>query len=127
MIAMHHILEYLDISSNPIGDKGIAAIAENLNNSKICVLIVYNCNITVIGANKIAESLKYNQTIKILKLQDNDITVNGAIVTLEAAVANKICQKVDIKDEYESDGQVKEMMSILEKRNKERGNVIYIS
>ena len=127
MIKMHHILEYLDISSNPIGDKGIAAIAENLNNSKICVLIVYNCNITVVGANKLAESLKYNQTIKILKLQDNDITVNGAIATLEAAVTHGVCQKVDIKDEYKSDDKVKEMMSILEKRNEERGNVIYIS
>ena len=119
MIKMHNILEYLNISSNPIGDKGITAIAKTLNNSSISELIVYNCNITVVGANKLAESLKYNHTIKILKLEDNDITVNGAIVTLEAAVANKICQKVDIKDEYKSDDKVKEMMSILEERKRQ--------
>ena len=116
MIKMHHILEYLDISSNPIGDKGITAIAEALNNPSISELIVYNCNITVVGANKLAERLKYNHTIKILKLEDNDITVNGAIATLEAAVANGVCQKVDIKDEYKSDDKVKEMMSILKER-----------
>ena len=120
MIKMHNILEYLDISSNTIGDKGIAAIAENLNDSSISDLIVYNCNITVVGANKLAAGLKYNHTIKILKLEDNDITVNGAIVTLEAAVTNGVCQKVDIKDEYKSDDNVKEMLSILEERKRQK-------
>ena len=120
MIKMHNILEYLDISSNTIGDKGIAAIAENLNDSSISELIVYNCNITVVGANKLAESLMYNHTIKTLKLEDNDIAVNGAIVTLEAAVTNGVCQKVDIKDEYKSDDKVKEMMSILEERKRQK-------
>ena len=96
MIKMHHILEYLDISSNPIGDNGIAAIAENCNNSGIRELIVYNCNITVIGAKKLAESLMNNHTIKILKLEDNDITVDGAIATLQAAIARGVCQKLYI-------------------------------
>ena len=116
---MHHILEYLDISSNPIGDNGIVAIAENLNNSSISELIVYNCNITVIGAKKLAESLTYNHTIKILKLEDNDITVDGAIATLQAAVTNGICQKVCIKDQYKSDDKVIEMIRILEKRKRQ--------
>ena len=127
MIKMHHVLEYLDINSNPIGDRGIAAIAENLNESKICELVMYNCNITVVGANKLAESLTKNQTIKNLKFEDNDITVNGAIATLEAAVANGVCQKVNIKNEYKSDDKVKEMMSILEKRKEQAGAVFYDS
>ena len=113
---MHHILEYLDISSNPIGDNGIAAIAENLNNSSISELIVYNCNITVIGAKKLANSLMNNHTIKILKLEDNDITVDGATTTLQAAIANGVCQKLHIKNEYKNDDKVKEMMRILEKK-----------
>ena len=116
---MHHILEYLDISSNPIGDNGISAIAENLNNSSISELIVYNCNITVIGANEVADSLTYNHTMKILKLEDNDITVDGAIATLQAAVTNGVCQKVCIKDQYKSDDKVIEMIRILEKRKRQ--------
>ena len=116
---MHHILEYLDISSNPIGDNGISAIAENLNNSSISELIVYNCNITVIGANEVADSLTNNHTMKILKLEDNDITVDGAIATLQAAVTNGVCQKVCIKDQYKSDDKIIEMIRILEKRRRQ--------
>ena len=126
MIKTHDKLEYLDISNNPIGDKGIAAIAENLNNSSISELIVYNCNITVTGAKKLADSLTYSQTIKVLKLEDNDITINGAIVVLEAAVTNDICQKVDIKDEYKSDDKVKQMMSILEERKRSTSGMEYM-
>ena len=126
MIKTHDKLEYLDISNNPIGDNGIAAIAKILNNSSISELIVYNCNITVIGAKKLAVSLTCSQTIKVLKLEDNDITINGAIVILEAAVTNNMCQKVDIKDEYKSDDKVKEMMSILEERKRSTSGRKYI-
>ena len=118
MIKTHDKLEYLDISSNPIGDNGIAAIAKTLNNSSISELIVYNCNITVIGAKKLADSLTCSQTIKVLKLEDNDIAINGAIVILEAAVTNDVCQNVDIKDEYKCDDNVKQMLSILEERKR---------
>ena len=48
--------------------------------------------------------------MKILKLEDNDITVDGAIVTLQAAVTNGVCQKVCIKDQYKSDDKVIEMI-----------------
>ena len=126
MIKTHDKLEYLDISNNPIGDNGIAAIAKTLNNSSISELIVYNCNITVIGAKKLADSLTYSQTIKVLKLEDNDITINGAIVILEAAVTNDMCQKVDIKDEYKSDDKVKAMISILEERKTSTSGSKYI-
>ena len=126
MIKIHDKLEYLDISSNPIGDKGIAAIAKTLNNSSVSELIVYNCNISVIGAKKLADSLIDSQTIKVLKLEDNDITINGAIVILEAAVTNDMCHKVDIKDEYKSDDKVKEMMSTLEERKRSTSGRKYI-
>ena len=125
MIKKHHTLQVLHINSNPISDKGIAAIAENLNNSSISELIVYNCHITVVGAKKLAESLKCNRIIKILKLEDNEITVNGAIVTLEAAIANGVCRVVDIKNVYKSDDKVKEMMSILEERKRQEVGITY--
>ena len=57
--------------------------------------------------------------MKILKLEDNDITVDGAIATLQAAVTNGVCQKVCIKDQYKSDDKVMEMIRILEKRKRQ--------
>lgn len=129
MINLNQVLQYLDINSNPINDEGIAAIAKNLNNSRICELIVYNCGITVVGTKELAESLTNNYTIKSLQLEDNDITLNGAIVTLEAAITNGVCQKVEIKDRYKSDDKVKGMMTILQRRKRQavRSNVACIT
>lgn len=125
MINANHTLKYLDISSNPIRDEGIAAIAENLNNSRIDELIAYNCRITVIGAEKLAESLTNNHTIKSLQLEDNDITLKGAMVTFGAAITNGVCQKVDVNNEYKSDDKVRGMMTILQNRKKQEvGSIV---
>ena len=126
MIKTNHILQVLDIHYNPIGDEGIAAIARTLDNASISELDVYDCNITVTGAKSLAAALKINQTLKSLivesslfSLISNNITVDGAIAILEAAVANGVCQEVKIDHEYKSNDQVKELMSILEKRRKQ--------
>ena len=116
MIKINHTLQLLNISENPIGDEGIAAIATNLNYSMISKLYVWECNITVTGAKALAECLVNNHNIKLLAVFGNPITMNGTIVVLEAAVDNKVCEEVVIDGEYESDDKVKEMMSILEKR-----------
>ena len=125
MIKINHTIQVLDISYNPIGDEGIAAIARTLDNASISKLYVYKCNITVTGAKSLAGALKTNHTLKLLKclisclLYTNNITVDGAIAILEAAVANRVCQEVMIDDEYCSNDKVKELMSILEKRRKQ--------
>ena len=126
MIKINHTLQVLNISHNPIGDEGIAAIARTLDNASISELSVRNCNITVTGAKSLAVDLKINHTIKFLTvlsfyglLYTNNITVDGAIAILEAAVANGVCQKVIIDAEYWSNDKVKELMSILEKRRKQ--------
>ena len=125
MIKINHTLQLLDIDNNPIGDEGIAAIATNLNYSMISKLYVWKCNITVTGAKALAECLVNNHNIKLLNVRSNAITVNGAIVILEAAVANKVCERVVINDEYKSDDKVKEMMSILEERKRQEvGSII---
>ena len=128
MIKINHTLQVLDISNNPIGDEGIAAIARTLDNARISELNVSDCNITVTGGKSLAAVLKNNHTIKSLCLTDelswrntkkNKITVDGAIAILEAAVANGVCQEVTINDdEYKSDDKVKELMSILEERKR---------
>ena len=49
----------------------------------------------------------------------------GTMAILEAAVVNGVCQEVIINNEYESDDNVKEMMSILKERKSENvGNII---
>ena len=123
-IKNNHTLQFLNISDNPIGNEGIAAIGRTLNDASISELYVSWCGITVTGAMLLAEGLINNHTIKLLHVHFNDITVNGAIAILEAAVANGICQEVEI-DEYKSDDKVKEMMSILEERKRQEvGSII---
>ena len=125
MIETNHTLQLLSISWNLIGDEGIAVIARTLNNTRISKLHVSNCNITVTGAKLLAENLKNNHTIKLLQMLSNDITVDGAIAILDAAVANGVCQEVIIDNEYESDDKVKELMSILEERKRQEvGSII---
>ena len=125
MIKINHTLQLLNISENPIGDEGIAAIATNLNYSMISKLYVCECNITVTGAKALAECLVNNHNIKLLDVWSNPITENGAIVILEAAVANKVCEEVIINHEYKSDDKVKEMMSIMEERKRQEvGSII---
>ena len=94
MIKINHTLQVLNISRNPIGDKGISAIAKNLDNAMISKLNLYKCNITVNGAKSLAEGLMNNQTIKPLDVMSNDITVKGTILILKRAVANRVCEEV---------------------------------
>ena len=128
MIKINHSLQVLDIGLNSIGDEGIAAIARTLDNASISKLFVDNCNITVTGAKSLAAGLKLTiATLKVLvvdvsppfHLRANNITVDGAIALLEAAVANGVCQEVKIHDKYKSNDKVKELMSILEKQRKQ--------
>ena len=119
MIKINHTLQLLQIGDNPIGDEGMATIATNLNYSMISKLYVHKCNITVTGTKALAECLKNNHNIKLLFMWDNDITVNGAIVILEAAVDNNVCEEVVIDNKYKSNGKVKEKMSILEERKRQ--------
>ena len=127
MIKINHTLQFLYIGGNPIGDEGIAAIAQTLDNAMISELYVWMCKITVTGAKARAASLINNHiaTIKSLDMEYNNITVDGAIAILEAAVANRVCQEVRIDDEYKSNDKVKEMMSILEERKRQEvGSII---
>ena len=116
LLMIHHKIEILDISFNDIGDDGIATITEVLHNSKVEVLNVYKCGITFTGARLLADSLSMNQTIKVLWLWSNPITLVGAHQILQSAVDNKVCYDVEIDEEYEEDEKTKKMMAILKER-----------
>ena len=119
MIKMNHSLQVLNISRNPIGDEGIAAMARTLDNARISELHVQWCKITITGAISLAEGLINNHSIKSLDMLSNNITVDGAIAILEAAVANGVCQEMIIDSKHKSDDKVKELMSILKGRKRQ--------
>jgi len=103
MIKINHTLQILNISKNPIGDEGVAAIARTLDNARISELNMYNCSITVTGAKSLAAGLAKKQTMKFLNVMGNNITVDGAI-----AITNGVCQQVYIDNIYEKDDKVGE-------------------
>ena len=126
MMMVNHSLQGLYMSSNNIGDDGISAIAEALSNCKINMLNVNECGVTLTGARSLAAALSSNHTIRELRLMDNPITVEGALLILKSAVDNTVCQLVWIDYEYEND-EIKKMMNILEDRRsqKVRGYVVW--
>ena len=99
------------------GDDGITAIAAALGKSKIWDLSVEMCSISVTGAKNLASALSTNQTIKVLYLHANPITVEGARLVLQSAMNNKVCEYVSINDHYESDSEVMKMMATLKTRS----------
>ena len=109
----------LNMEGNQIGDDGIIAIASSLSNSSITVLDVSNCGISVVGVRSLAEAISSNQNIRILWLEYNPITVDGAHLIMKAAVDNAVCKQVLIGSEYDDDDEVKRMRNILDDRRKQ--------
>ena len=115
MMMVNHSLQRLYISKNNIGNDGISAITGALGNCKISKLDVSECSITFTGATSLAVAISSQCTIRELVLEDNPITVEGALLIVNSAVHNVACQVVEIDDEYKN-GEIKEMMNILEDR-----------
>ena len=120
MMMVNHSLQRFHMDGNDIGDSGISAIAEALNDSKINELGVRRCNITLYGATMLAAALSSNHTIRILLLNDNPITVEGALLIVKSAVDNTVCQYVEIDREYYKNDEVRKMMNILLDRRRKR-------
>ena len=118
MMMGNHSLEELNIGGNNIGGDGISAIAGALGNCKISELLVSKCGITLTGARSLATALYSSNTIRVLWLNRNPITVEGALLIVNSAVHNTVCQLVVIDDEYEND-EIQKMMNILEYRRRQ--------
>ena len=118
MMMGNHSLQELEISRNNIGDDGISAIAGVLGNCKISELYVGKCGIILTGARSLATALYSSNTVRILWLRDNPITVEGALLIVNSAVHNTVCHWVLIDDEYKND-EIQKMMNILEERRRQ--------
>ena len=115
MMMVNHLLQWLYMGHNNIGDDGITAIAGALGNCRLKILGVQHCGITLTGARSFADTLPSNHTIRVLWLQGNPITVEGALLIVKSAVHNTVCEYVAIDDKYKND-DVEKMMNILEDR-----------
>ena len=115
MLTVNHLLQRLYINNNIIGDDGISAIAGALGNCKISKLDVIKCGITLTGARSLATALYSSNTVRELWLEDNPITVEGALLIVNSAVHNTVCQWVGIDNEYEND-EIQKMMNIMKDR-----------
>ncbi|XP_065884103.1 ribonuclease inhibitor-like isoform X2 [Dysidea avara] len=119
-------LQVLEMKANNIGDDGITAIAGALSNSQISKLYISVCDITLAGAQSLAAGLLVNNSVKILDVSGNPVTVKGACVILQSTVDKGVCQEVVIYDkvfsklrgdeDYRNDDEVNWMMITLEKR-----------
>ena len=110
MMMVNHSLQVLDIDENTFSDDGISAIAAALGNCKIRSLNVKGCGITLTGARSLATALYSSNTIRVLRLEDNPITVEGALLIVNSAVHNT--NNVGIDDIYKND----EIQKILQDR-----------
>ena len=121
MIKDNYTLQCLDIRDNPIGDRGVEAIAQKLSHTRIMELDVLGCGFTDTGAKSLADGIKNNQTIGILNVLYNYITLDGARLILEAAIANNHCWWVGINREFiDADIKLKRMMNTIEMRRGKR-------
>ena len=113
MMMGNYSLEGLSIRDNNIGDDGISAIAGALGNCKISRLNVWGCGITLTGARSLATALYSSNTVRALDLWGNPITVEGALLIVNSAVHNTVCEWVRIDDE------IQKMMKILGQRRRQ--------
>ena len=119
MMMVNHSLQELDITENNIGDDGISAIAGALGNCKISKLDVGWCGITLTGAISLATALYSSNTIRELRLMDNPITVDGALLILNSAVQNTMCELVWVDSEYKND-EIRKMKKIVKGRRRQK-------
>ena len=118
LLQVNTVLHSLWMGFNKINDYGTSLIAGTLCKSRISVLSLWNCGITVTGAKELATGLSVNQSIKILYIGGNPITVEGARLVLQSAVNNGVCEVVYVSNDHKTDSEVQKMSDILETRQK---------
>ena len=128
MLHSNNTLQYLDISENPLGCKGVTYIAKALESNRtlnyLCIAetdcsdnktsrVLEVCNLRLPflprinkvgkdGAVALAGALRVNNSLKELHLRDNDITDEGFKCLAEALLENTALEELCVK--YPGDG-----------------------
>ena len=83
-------LEVLWISNDSINDDGVIALTQSLINNKTITYLdlSFNPDITSTSAQSLAELLLYNHTLSVLSLQSTNIDIDGVLVLMESLRTN---------------------------------------
>ena len=101
--ALHGVTE-LNISSNTIGDKGIALISTALQtNTTMTKLDISRCNMSDDGAESLARVLTVNKTLQELDVRYNDISDTGIAHIATALRTKNTLKKLAIGGETATD------------------------
>ena len=114
---LHGVTE-LDISSNKIGDKGIAHIATALQtNITMTILDISNCNMSDVGAESLARALAVNRSLQTLSVAYNDISDNGIAHIATALQTNNTLKTLKIGGKTTTDEGVLSLAAALNANN----------
>ena len=109
-------LRTLILSGNPIGDhvEGVAAIATSLvENKSLIRLKLQDCNISGQGADELAVALYKNSTLEILDLDCNPISVEGASAMSDMLQHNTSLTMLYMGDDSVGEAGVRQLMNSL--------------
>lgn len=133
----HCCLSTLNVAICNVGDDGVKALSDVLckENQRITMLDVSDNNVSDRGAMALADSLRFNQGLRILRLKLNHIgplgaeqfrqTLDqpGAAVALEEVdLSANICSAADLPDKSQKD-TVEELLIPLETDGSEAGDL----
>ncbi|XP_019860269.1 PREDICTED: uncharacterized protein LOC109588565 [Amphimedon queenslandica] len=93
-------LEELWISDNSINDDGVIALTQSLINNKtiITLYLCNNPDITSTSAQSLAELLLYNRTMSVLYLNGTNIDTDGVLVLMESLRTNDTLRRLVLED-----------------------------
>ena len=95
-------LETLRISDDSINDDGVIALTQSLINNKTITYLdlSYNLDITSTSAQSLAELLLYNHTLSVLWLYHTNIDTDGVLVLMESLRTNNTLRTLALDNKH---------------------------
>ena len=90
------------ISDDSINDDGVIALTQSLINNKTIthLNLSYNPDITSTSAQSLAELLLYNHTLSILNLSHTNIDTDGVLVLMESLRTNNTLRRLRLDNKH---------------------------
>ena len=111
------IVSELWLFRNPIGDKGLQTIFNSLKqNNTLKVLNVCRCDMTDAGVPTLAEAMNINTTLKRLYIHGNTITDNGLTCLVEVLSRSSRLVELVIRWHFKMD-EVRKTINEARKRS----------